>query len=139
MGGTVEIFEVGPRDGLQNEKRAIPVADKIALVDCLSGAGFRRIEVASFVSPKWVPQMADNHAVMAGLVRQSGLAMDSESADPQLQVIVTPVHDDLGGVVASLALNVSHLSSVPPEWQDALKASAQRVSALLGWQHAASA
>lgn len=73
------------------------------------------------------------------LVRQSGLAMDSESADPQLQVIVTPVHDDLGDVVASLALNVSHLPSVPPEWQDALKASAQRVSSLMGWQHAASA
>ena len=73
------------------------------------------------------------------LVRQGGLAMDSESADPQLQVIVTPVHDDLGGVVASLALNVSHLPSVPPEWQDALKASAQRVSSLLGWQHAATA
>ena len=52
---TVEIFEVGPRDGLQNEKRDIPVAEKIALVDTLSRAGFRRIECASFVSPKWVP------------------------------------------------------------------------------------
>ena len=68
-----EIFEVGPRDGLQNEKRAIPVADKIALVDCLSGAGFRRIEVASFVSPKWVPQMADSGAVLAGITRASGV------------------------------------------------------------------
>lgn len=73
MGGYVEIFEVGPRDGLQNEKRAIPVADKIALVDCLSGAGFRRIEVASFVSPKWVPQMADSGAVLAGIRRASGV------------------------------------------------------------------
>ncbi|NQY61312.1 MAG: hydroxymethylglutaryl-CoA lyase, partial [Cognatishimia sp.] len=51
----VEIFEVGPRDGLQNEKQQIATVDKIALVDCLSAAGFRRIEVASFVSPKWVP------------------------------------------------------------------------------------
>ena len=49
-----EIFEVGPRDGLQNEPRAIPVADKIALVELLGRAGFRRIEMASFVSPKWV-------------------------------------------------------------------------------------
>jgi hydroxymethylglutaryl-CoA lyase len=73
MGEYVEIFEVGPRDGLQNEKRAIPVADKIALVDCLSSAGFRRIEVASFVSPKWVPQMADSGAVLAGISRAAGV------------------------------------------------------------------
>lgn len=73
MGGYVEIFEVGPRDGLQNEKRAIPVEEKIALVDCLSGAGFRRIEVASFVSPRWVPQMADSAAVLAGIRRVPGV------------------------------------------------------------------
>lgn len=73
MGDRVEIFEVGPRDGLQNEKRAIPLAEKISLVDCLSGAGFRRIEVASFVSPKWVPQMADSAAVLAGITRAPGL------------------------------------------------------------------
>ena len=67
----VEIFEVGPRDGLQNEARLIPVEEKIALVDCLSRAGFRRIECASFVSPKWVPQMADSAAVLAGITRMS--------------------------------------------------------------------
>ncbi len=70
----VEIFEVGPRDGLQNEARMIPAAEKIALVDCLSGAGFRRIEVASFVSPKWVPQMADGAAVLAGVRRAKGVS-----------------------------------------------------------------
>jgi hydroxymethylglutaryl-CoA lyase len=70
----VEIFEVGPRDGLQNEARLIPVEEKIALVDCLSRAGFRRIECASFVSPKWVPQMADSGAVLAGIVRASGVS-----------------------------------------------------------------
>ena len=69
----VEIFEVGPRDGLQNEKQQIATADKIALVDCLSGAGFRRIEVASFVSPKWVPQMADSGDVLAGITRAKGV------------------------------------------------------------------
>lgn len=72
--GYVEIFEVGPRDGLQNEKRSIPAAEKIALVDCLSGAGFRRIEVASFVSPKWVPQMADSAQVLAGITRAPGVS-----------------------------------------------------------------
>ncbi|MGR3795151.1 hydroxymethylglutaryl-CoA lyase [Vannielia sp. SX4] len=65
----VEIFEVGPRDGLQNEKAVIGVAEKVALVDCLSRAGFHRIEAASFVSPKWVPQMASSGEVMAGITR----------------------------------------------------------------------
>ena len=74
MPETVEIFEVGPRDGLQNEKRLIPTAEKIALVDLLSTAGFRRIEVASFVSPKWVPQMADSAEVLAGIRRASGVS-----------------------------------------------------------------
>ena len=69
----VEIFEMGPRDGLQNEKRLIPAADKIALVDLLSRAGFRRIEVTSFVSPKWVPQMADAAEVLAGIARAPGI------------------------------------------------------------------
>ncbi len=69
MDNFVEIFEVGPRDGLQNEARIISTADKIALVDLLSECGFRRIEVASFVSPKWVPQMADSGEVLAGIER----------------------------------------------------------------------
>ena len=73
MAERVEIFEVGPRDGLQNEARPIPTAAKIALVDCLSRAGFRRIEVASFVSPKWVPQMADGADVLAGITRAAGV------------------------------------------------------------------
>ena len=74
MGERVEIFEVGPRDGLQNEQRQIPTAEKIALVDLLSGAGFARIEVASFVSPKWVPQMADSAQVLAGIRRAEGVS-----------------------------------------------------------------
>jgi len=73
MAEHVEIFEVGPRDGLQNEKREIPVAEKVALTDCLSRAGFRRIEVASFVSPKWVPQMAGSAEVLAGIARAPGV------------------------------------------------------------------
>ncbi|WP_312530649.1 hydroxymethylglutaryl-CoA lyase [Paracoccus sp. (in: a-proteobacteria)] len=69
----VEIFEVGPRDGLQNEAGQIPTSDKIALVDLLSDVGFRRIEVTSFVSPRWVPQLADAAQVMAGIRRKPGL------------------------------------------------------------------
>ena len=68
----VTIVEVGPRDGLQNEKRPIPATQKIALIDLLSAAGFQRIEAASFVSPKWVPQMADGAQVMAGITRRPG-------------------------------------------------------------------
>ncbi|MGY9050231.1 MAG: hydroxymethylglutaryl-CoA lyase, partial [Rhodobacterales bacterium] len=74
MSDSVEIFEVGPRDGLQNEARLIPVAEKIALVDLLGQAGFKRIEVASFVSPKWVPQMAQSGAVLAGIRRVPGVS-----------------------------------------------------------------
>jgi hydroxymethylglutaryl-CoA lyase len=73
MGEHVEIFEVGPRDGLQNEKRTIPTEEKVALIDRLSSAGFRRIEVASFVSPKWVPQMADSGEVLAAIRRAPGV------------------------------------------------------------------
>lgn len=69
MGDFVEIVEVGPRDGLQNEARPVPTREKIALVDRLSRAGFRRIEAASFVSPKLVPQMADGAEVLAGIER----------------------------------------------------------------------
>lgn len=69
----VQIIDVGPRDGLQNEKQAVPAAVKIELVHRLQAAGLSEIEVTSFVSPKWVPQMADNAAVMAGLQRQRGV------------------------------------------------------------------
>jgi hydroxymethylglutaryl-CoA lyase len=71
--GPCEIFEVGPRDGLQNEARDIPVAEKVALVDKLSAAGFSRIECASFVSPKWVPQMAGSARVLAGITKREGV------------------------------------------------------------------
>jgi hydroxymethylglutaryl-CoA lyase len=67
----VKLVEVGARDGLQNEKQQVATADKIALVHWLQSAGLREIEVTSFVSPKWVPQMADNALVMAGIERRS--------------------------------------------------------------------
>ena len=64
---TVRIVEVGPRDGLQNEPDFVPTDRKLAFVSALRAAGLAHIEAASFVSPKWVPQMADAEAVMAGL------------------------------------------------------------------------
>lgn len=70
MTGFVTLFEMGPRDGLQNEKALIATADKIRLVDMLSACGFAKIEVTSFVSPKWVPQMADAADVLAGIHRR---------------------------------------------------------------------
>ncbi len=73
MSETVTIFEVGPRDGLQNEDALIATENKIALVDMLSDCGLSKIEVTSFVSPKWVPQMADAADVMAGIKRKPGV------------------------------------------------------------------
>ena len=69
----VTLVEVGPRDGLQNEPAAIDTASKIALVDGLTAAGHTRIEAGAFVSPKWVPQMADAEAVFAGITRGPGV------------------------------------------------------------------
>jgi hydroxymethylglutaryl-CoA lyase len=67
----VRLIDVGPRDGLQNEKQPVPAAVKVELVHRLQAAGLKEIEVTSFVSPKWVPQMADNAEVMAAIHRQS--------------------------------------------------------------------
>ncbi len=86
----VKIVEVGPRDGLQNEKQPVPAAVKIELVQRLQDAGLKEIEVTSFVSPKWVPQMADNHEVMQGIQRQPGVRY----------AVLTP---NLKGFEASLA------------------------------------
>ena len=69
----VKLVDVGPRDGLQNEKQPVPTAVKIELVHRLQDAGLTEIEVTSFVSPKWVPQMADNAEVMAGIQRKAGV------------------------------------------------------------------
>jgi hydroxymethylglutaryl-CoA lyase len=69
----VKIVEVGPRDGLQNEAQSVPTAIKIELIERLADAGLQVIEATAFVSPKWVPQMADNAAVMAGIRRRPGV------------------------------------------------------------------
>lgn len=73
----VVIVEVGPRDGLQNEKVQIATADKLALIERLAAAGLPRIEATAFVSPRWVPQMADHDAVMRGIVRRPGVVFSA--------------------------------------------------------------
>jgi hydroxymethylglutaryl-CoA lyase len=73
----VSIYEVGPRDGLQNEARQVPTADKIRFIDALSQSGLTRIEVTSFVSPKWIPQLADAIDVARGVTRRAGVKLSA--------------------------------------------------------------
>lgn len=79
----VRLFEVGPRDGLQNEKQPISVADKVRLIEDLADAGLRNIEAGSFVSPKWVPQMAGSSEVFASIHRRAGVVYSALT--PNLQ------------------------------------------------------
>ena len=100
---TIEMVEVSPRDGLQNEKTLIETADKIALVERALAAGVRRIEVTSFVNPKAVPQMADAEAVCAGLperddVTYIGLVMNARGAN---RALATGRIDQLGAVAVA--------------------------------------
>jgi hydroxymethylglutaryl-CoA lyase len=73
----VTIYEVGPRDGLQNEARNVPTVDKIRFIDALVAAGIRAIEITSFVSPKWIPQLADAAEVARGVQRPAGVRMSA--------------------------------------------------------------
>ena len=101
MAERVTIFEMGTRDGLQNEKVLIDTADKIALVDRLSGCGFVKIEVTSFVSPKWVPQMADAADVMAGITRNPNVSY----------AVLTPNMRGFEGAVAAKADEIAIFGS----------------------------
>ena len=74
MNDQVRIVEVSPRDGLQNEKALVPAAVKVELIDRLGRTGLRTIEATSFVSPKWVPQLADAAEVFAAIERRPGIA-----------------------------------------------------------------
>ncbi|MBB3266004.1 hydroxymethylglutaryl-CoA lyase [Azospirillum sp. OGB3] len=94
---SVRMVEVGPRDGLQNEKQIVPTAVKIGLVDRLTDAGLIAIEAGSFVSPKWVPQMADTPDVFAGIRRKEGVRY----------VALTPNAKGLEGALAARADEVA--------------------------------
>jgi len=93
----VKIVEVGPRDGLQNEKQVVPTEIKIELIDRLADAGLSVIEATSFVSPKWVPQMGDNAAVLAGIKRLPGV----------IYTALTPNLQGFDGAVAASADEVA--------------------------------
>ena len=97
----VKLVDVGPRDGLQNEKQAVPAAVKIELVHRLQAAGLKEIEVTSFVSPKWVPQMADNAEVMAGIQRQAGVRYSVLT--PNIQGYQAAVHSKPDEIVVFAA------------------------------------
>src|SRR5204862_3862362 len=71
------IYEVGPRDGLQNEARPVPTAEKIRFIDALVASGIRNIEITSFVSAKWIPQLADSAEVARGVHRMPGVRMSA--------------------------------------------------------------
>jgi hydroxymethylglutaryl-CoA lyase len=97
----VTLVDVGPRDGLQNEAQPVATAHKIELVHRLQAAGCTEIEATSFVSPKWVPQMADNAAVMAGITRKPGVRYS----------VLTP---NLKGLEGALAAGPTRWWSSPP-------------------------
>jgi len=92
----VKMVEVGPRDGLQNEAATVSTAVKIELIDRLTAAGLSVVEAGSFVSPKWVPQMADSAEVLAGITRRPGVAYP----------VLTP---NMKGLEAALAAGASTL------------------------------
>ena len=73
----VDLYEVGPRDGLQNELRTLPTRDKARLVEALVAAGEKRIEVTSFVSPKWIPQLADAEELLRLIGRKEGVVFSA--------------------------------------------------------------
>lgn len=98
--GAVHLCEVGPRDGLQNEKRIVPAADKIRFVELLARAGLREIEVTSFVSPKWVPQLADAEEVLRGALAQ---AARTPSGEP---VVLSALVPNEKGLERALACGV---------------------------------
>ncbi len=102
----VSIFEVGPRDGLQPEPEFIPTEKKIELVNRLTDAGCQRIEVTSFVHPKWVPQMADAKAVVAGIRRKEGVTYNA--LIPNLRGLEIAIECGLNEVVTIMSTSESH-------------------------------
>ncbi|MHB8061565.1 MAG: hydroxymethylglutaryl-CoA lyase [Ruminiclostridium sp.] len=102
----VSIFEVSPRDGLQPEPVFIPTEKKIELVNKLTAAGCKRIEVTSFVHPKWVPQMADSKEVLAGITRKAGVSYNA--LIPNLRGLELAIECGLKEVVTIMSTSESH-------------------------------
>jgi hydroxymethylglutaryl-CoA lyase len=102
----VNIFEVGPRDGLQNEPTFIATADKVNFTNMLTEAGCRRIEVTGFVHPKWVPQMADATEVLAAIAKRAGVLYNA--LVPNLKGLDRAIEAGLTGVVTIMSASESH-------------------------------
>jgi len=100
------ICEVGPRDGLQNERVNVPTADKIRLIEALAEAGIRRMEATSFVSPKWIPNLADAEAVLAGVRRRAGVTYAALA--PNLKGLERALAAKVDEVVIFLSASESH-------------------------------
>ena len=105
----VKMVEVGPRDGLQNEPVSVPAEVKIALIDRLSDAGFQVVEAGSFVSPKWVPQMADTAEVMAQIRRKPCVAYP----------VLVPNMKGLEAAIAAKATEVAGFAAATRPFQNA--------------------
>jgi hydroxymethylglutaryl-CoA lyase len=102
----VTIYEVGPRDGLQNEARQVPTADKIRFIDALVDAGITTIEITSFVSPKWIPQLADGAEVARGVARPAGVRMSA--LVPNRRGLDTAVASGMREVAVFLSASETH-------------------------------
>lgn len=104
--GRVDICEVGPRDGLQNERVNVPTAGKIRLIEALAGAGIRRMEATSFVSPKWVPNLADAEDVLAGVKRRE--AVTYAALVPNLKGLERALAAKVDEIVIFMSASESH-------------------------------
>ena len=102
----VRICEVGPRDGLQNERVNVPTADKIRLIEALVKAGIRRMEATSFVSPKWIPNLADAEEVLAGVRRDGGVTYAALA--PNLKGFERAVRSKVDEIVIFMSASESH-------------------------------
>jgi hydroxymethylglutaryl-CoA lyase len=100
------IYEVGPRDGLQNEARQVPTADKIRFIDALVASGIRDIEITSFVSPKWIPQLADAAEVARGVQRPAGVRMSA--LVPNRRGLETAVASGMKEIAVFLSASETH-------------------------------
>lgn len=102
----IEIFEVGPRDGLQNEKKFVPTEEKIELIEKLITAGCRKIELTSFVSPKWVPQMKDAREVIAAIGKRPGLTLNA--LIPNMKGLEFAIESGLDEVITIMSSSEGH-------------------------------
>ena len=102
----VQIVEVGPRDGLQNEKEIVPVAAKIQLIDKLVAAGLKRVEASSFVNPRWIPQLADAEEVLQGIARPADVTFSA--LVPNLRGLERAAASGLREVALFMSASESH-------------------------------